>query len=144
MGLGVQGIEPERHGAKCVGVNDPGFKYLHVLILSKFKLELTRVILLGAAGEALLKVIRYTWINFIYPRILNSFTSSVTIRKKDFLLNAVVRYLEQRYMKKRAPRFISAISANTGIDNECKQTDETHDSECSIRYFPSVGSHWYL
>jgi chaperone BCS1 len=122
----------------------PGFKLLHSLILRKFNFDITRVVSLGAAGAALVTLIHYTWNNFIYPRILNSCTSSVTIRKKDGLRNAVAKYLAQRYMKKRAPRFISAISANAENDNESRPTDETYDSECGIQYFPSVGSHWFL
>lgn len=119
----------------------PGFKFLHGLLLRNFNLDITRVVLLGGSAAAVYATIRYLWRIIIYPRILNSCTASVIIRRGDGLRDSVAKYLALRYMKKRAPRFISAISANAGNDNEIKLTDETYDSDSGIHYFPSVGSH---
>ncbi|KAE9972210.1 hypothetical protein EG328_005135 [Venturia inaequalis] len=122
----------------------PGFKLLHGLILKKLNFGITRVFSLGAAAAALIATIRYLWEKFIYPRVLNSCTASVTIRQTDGLRYAVATYLAQQYMKNRAPRSISAISANAENDNETKPTDETYDADSGIQYYPSVGSHWFL
>ncbi|QDS68916.1 hypothetical protein FKW77_008232 [Venturia effusa] len=122
----------------------PGFKLMHRLILRRFNFDITRVVSLGAAAAAAYALVKYLWRNILYPRILDSCTSSVFIRQNDGLRNSVAKYLAQRYMKNRAPRFISAISANAENDNESRPTDDSYDSDCGIQYFPSVGSHWFL